>query len=79
MVHSGGVWWSDPGIVRRGLSPDDRNVLREAIDFCEQVRKTGEKGLRLGARLGGDIDAWNGIIARSQDLEQRAHGILEME
>jgi len=79
MVQSGGVWWSDPGIVRMGLTPDDRATLREIIDYCPRIIETAQHGLKVATRLGGNSEAWNALITGAQQAQEQAAGILNME
>jgi len=79
MVQSGGVWWADPGIVRMGLTPDDRQLLREIIDYCPKIIDTAQHGLKVATRLGGDTEAWNSLITGAEHAQEQAAGILNME
>jgi hypothetical protein len=79
MVQSGGVWWADPGIVRMGLTPDDRQVLREIVDYCPKIIDTAQHGLSVANRMGGNSEAWNSLITGAQQAQEQAASILNME
>lgn len=79
VMGQGGAWWVDPGIVRRGLTPQERQWLRETIGYGRRIAETAEKGQRLSARLGGEADAWGELVNRARQVGQNAQQILDME
>lgn len=72
-------WWVDPGVVRRGLYPEERQWLREAGDYLNGVEQTAEKGQRMASKLGDQSTQWGAAVTQAQQLQQQAQAILENE
>jgi len=60
----------------RGLSEKDMQDLKGAIGALEKVNSVALEGRRINVRLGGDPGAWDAILSRASDCEQRAKEAL---
>ncbi|MGH7178806.1 MAG: hypothetical protein ACREJC_15615 [Tepidisphaeraceae bacterium] len=78
-VNVGSEWWLLPGVVRRGLMPDERDTLREIIYVTPRIQDAAEHGQRVASALGGQPEAWDAIITKAGELRERAASILDME
>lgn len=79
VVQAGGAWWEDPGLVRMGLTPDDRQTLREILDYCPQLIDNAQHGLSIAQRLGGEPQAWQAIIDQANQIAEQANSVLYQE
>ena len=76
---------SEPNIARnfgsgdqvgyRGLNSNERKELQELADYLVNIQKVTEKGRRISRQLGGQIEAWDALLAEcaeTRDVAQQA-------
>jgi hypothetical protein len=63
---------------RRGLTSPQRQSLSETADYVRQIGETARNARQHARDLGFDGAPWEPIIADSDDLADRIHGILSV-
>jgi hypothetical protein len=74
---AGGWWWG--GTVRRGLHTNDRQALRDLIDYLQRVEETARLGRKLAASFDDDTEPWDPLIERSAKAVRSAQDVLDAE
>jgi hypothetical protein len=64
------------GVSRRGLLPDERNDLRDAIAYLTKVQDRVREYRRVAARLGGNQQKWDLLFADITDAIAEAEAVL---
>ena len=54
---------SSDSIGYRGLTSPERDELQEIADYLDKIAKAAQEGRAMAKRLGGDVAAWDAIIA----------------
>jgi hypothetical protein len=55
------------GVTRRGLLPDERGDLREAMEYLSKVQGRVREYREVAAKLGGDPQKWDALVADISD------------
>jgi hypothetical protein len=74
----GNAWWW-AGSTRRGLWTDDRNELRDNIDYLTKIADTARMGPQIAVSFDGDPKLWDPLIQRSVEILQPAQRVLDAE
>jgi hypothetical protein len=64
------------GASRRGLLPDERDDLRNAIAYLTKVQDRVREYRRIAARLGGNQQKWDLLVADIADAIAEAEAVL---
>jgi hypothetical protein len=56
------------GVTSRGLLPDERNQLRDDIDYLSKVQARAREYRDVSAKLGGDEQKWDALLADVTDV-----------
>ena len=64
------------GSSRRGLLPDERNDLRDAMAYLGKVQGRVREYRDVAAKLGGDQQKWDSLLADITDALSEAQAIL---
>jgi hypothetical protein len=71
----GGRGWSDS--TRRGLFSNERDGLRDTLDYVAKIQATAERGQRIANDFGGQPEAWDQLISQCGLIQARAEGLLD--
>jgi len=74
---NGTKWWD--GIERRGLNPDDRNVLRRDIEYLTRIADTLQDAAALSQLYNGNADRWTAIRATADQALKLAATTLDSD
>jgi hypothetical protein len=69
---------SNDNYTRRGLFSDERTMVQEDIDYARKIGQTARDARRRAKELGFDGQAWEPVIADSDDLAERAQALLDV-
>jgi len=64
-------------IDRRGLWTPERNELEEIIEYVQKIQKAAQKGRQIAISFGFTGENWDGIIAESGDVLDRAQELWD--
>jgi hypothetical protein len=72
-----GLTYSSTGNLRpRTLGTEDRRQLEDLQDYIARLRSSALRGRKIAQSLGGDVPAWEAIVANAQELMDRIQIIL---
>jgi hypothetical protein len=63
------------GVSRRGLTPAERNQVRDAADYLGKVQARAREYREAAARLGGDEAKWDALVAQTTDALYEAEAL----
>jgi hypothetical protein len=72
---NGGTWWSGAG--RRGLFSNERDDLRQTVDYVAKIQATAERGQHLARDFNGRPETWDPLITQCTTIDARANGLLD--
>ena len=56
----------------RGLTSPERDELKEMADTLVKIQQVAQNARRLSRRLGGQVEAWDAILADVGEAKQNA-------
>jgi hypothetical protein len=74
----GGQWWGG-GITRQGLNSEQRQSLYDLIQYLQRIVDTSQNARKVAASVGGDVQAWDAVVTRSQAVRDHAQQVLDAE
>lgn len=78
-VRAGSSWWSNSGVVRKGLTSNDRKDLRDTIDYLARIHQSAERGQQIARQVDGNIAAWDAVLERIAHTSVYAQNVLDAD
>jgi hypothetical protein len=67
------------GDTRAGLSPQDRDTLRQLLPYLNQISQASTRGKQIAQSVGATGAAWDPVIAEANRVSQHAQSVLAAE
>ena len=64
-------------VTRMGLTSQQRDEVKAMIPFLNQIRQRASEYRGIAARLGGDKEKWEGIVADAVDAASQAESLYD--
>ena len=71
---NGNPWWLAD--TWTGLSPDDRDALRNTVDYVDQILTVTKLGKQAAQSFGRDGKVWDPLINEATDILHRVDNVL---